>query len=257
MRDAFIYGNWKMNKTISESLEFIQKLREEKKVDYISNVKIVLSPSFLALQPVQQACYGSIIKMGAQNAFYEQQGAYNGEISPKMLKEVCEYVLLGHSERRTLFGDTDEMINKRVLASLDMGLKPILSIGESSAEFEAGQTQEVLLRQLTKALKDVDKIDEIVILYEPVWALGTGQSLPPEEMNLIARYIREIAEKLFDAEQSEAVRIIYAGSINPTNAVSYIAQDEVDGLAIGTASLSVDDFYSIISKVSAFQSENK
>ena len=250
MKKTFIVGNWKMKKTIAESLDFIKVLREERNIDRISNVDIVLTPSFVALAPVNEACQGSVIKMGAQNAFYEQIGAFCGEISPRLLKEVCTYVFVGHSERRTLFGDTDVTVNKRVLACLEEELIPILCIGETFEEYTAGHTHQVLNDQLSVSLQSVQNVTDIIILYEPVWALGTGEKLPAGQANEIARYIRAVIEALYDLQQSKAVRIIYAGSINEDNALSYVSESDIDGLALGTASLHVDQFFSIIDRVS-------
>jgi triosephosphate isomerase len=234
-----------MNKTIAESLATVSALLERvpRRPD---NVEIVLAPSALALAPVMAACRETGIALAAQTVSYMQKRSYCGELSPRMIGELCRYAFVGHSERRLYFGDTDETVNRRVLACLEEGLMPILCVGEERQDYEAGRTQERISRQLLAALNGVDDISEIVFLYEPVWALGTGKTLGGAEANAVIAGMRTILEHRFDASSASEARIVYAGSANPANAKEYLMQPMIDGLALGSASLEASSLAEII-----------
>lgn len=247
MRTPFIAGNWKMHKTVAEALETVNRLRPL--VAEIQNVEIAVCPPFTALYPVRQALEGSNIALGAQNVFWEDQGAYTGEISPVMLKELVTYVIIGHSERRQYFGETDETVNRKVKAALRHGLRPIICVGEVLAEREAGRTAEVVRRQVLAAYQDVPAAEarRTTIAYEPVWAIGTGHAATPEDANaVIGEVIRGALADLYGREVAEAVRVQYGGSVNPQNIAGFMEQPEIDGALVGGASLKPDVFAEII-----------
>ena len=245
-----IIGNWKMNKSIGESVEMIHKLRSEG-IDGIKNVETVIAPSYLALAAVQKVCKGSRIRLAAQNVSC-LQGNYCGEISPHMLAGLCQYAVVGHSERRIWFGDTDEMVNRRLHACLEAEITPILCIGDTKEERDAGRTEEAVERQLTLGLNGVADPSDVVILYEPVWALGTGISLAGVQAGEYIGGLRRKIARLYDEKKAQAVRMIYAGSVRPDNAAEFISRLEIDGLAVGTASLDAERFCEIVRMVSDF-----
>ena len=222
MRRACVAGNWKMNKSVQESLSLVKELVPG--LDSIENVDSVICPPFIALAKVSDLVKNSKIELGAQNLYWEEKGAYTGEISPGMVAEIAEHVILGHSERRAYFQDTDEAVNKKVLAALNAGLKPILCVGETLDENENGKTGDVVKRQLTDALKGVSIEDfgKIMIAYEPVWAIGTGKAATAEGANqVIKEYIRDEVSSLYSLEAADKVRILYGGSVKPENAKEY------------------------------------
>jgi triosephosphate isomerase len=246
MRRACVAGNWKMNKSVQESLSLVKELVPG--LDSIENVDSVICPPFIALAKVSDLVKNSKIELGAQNLYWEDKGAYTGEISPSMVAEIAEYVILGHSERRAYFQDTDEAVNKKVLAALSAGLKPILCVGETLDENENGKTGDVVKRQLTEALKGVSIEDfgKIMIAYEPVWAIGTGKAATAEGANqVIKEYIRDEVSSLYSHEASDKVRILYGGSVKPENAKEYFQQPDIDGALVGGASLKADAFIQI------------
>lgn len=246
MRRACVAGNWKMHKSVQESTTLIEELVPG--LDSIENVDSVICPPFTALAKVSDLIKGSKIELGAQNLFWAEQGAYTGEISPGMVAEVAEHVILGHSERRAYFHDTDEGVNKKVLAALDAGLKPILCVGETLEENEKGKTGDVVKRQLTAALKDVsiEKFGKMMIAYEPVWAIGTGKAATAEGANQVIKdYIRDEMASLYSDEAADKVRILYGGSVKPENAKEYFQQPDIDGALVGGASLKADAFIQI------------
>lgn len=209
-------------------------------------VEQAICPPFVYLMLARDLTQGSVVKVGAQNLFWERSGAYTGEISAVMLAELCEYVIIGHSERRRYFHETDADVNRKVKAALEAGLKPILCVGETLAERQAGQTEEVLIRQIRTALDGVTVTSDLVVAYEPVWAIGTGVPATPEMANeAIALLRREIAS-LATADTAAAIRIQYGGSVTPANAGELMSQPEIDGALVGGASLSVESFMSII-----------
>ncbi len=246
MRRACVAGNWKMNKSVQESLSLVKELVPG--LDSIENVDSVICPPFIALAKVSDLVKNSKIELGAQNLYWEEKGAYTGEISPSMVAEIAEHVILGHSERRAYFQDTDEAVNKKVLAALNAGLKPILCVGETLDENENGKTGDVVKRQLTNALKGVSIEDfgKIMIAYEPVWAIGTGKAATAEGANqVIKEYIRDEVSSLYSRESADKVRILYGGSVKPENAKEYFQQPDIDGALVGGASLKADAFIKI------------
>ncbi len=196
MRMPLIAGNWKMNTTVSEAVKLVGEMRPL--LDPINNVEKVICPPFVSLTALREILKGSSIKLGAQNMYFEEKGAYTGEISSLMLGGLCEYVILGHSERRQYFGETNEIINKKVRAALKAGLKPILCVGESLAQYEAGKTEAVVTDHVTGSLKDIPASANLVIAYEPVWAIGTGKAATSEQANKIIGIVRKIVAKLYN-----------------------------------------------------------
>jgi len=247
MKRYLIAGNWKMNKTTGESIELAQKLVESLKD--VNDRDILICPPFTALYSVYQVIKGTNIKLGAQDVFYENSGAFTGEISPIMLKDVgCEYVIIGHSERRHIIGETDELINKKIKAAINNGLKTILCVGELLEEREAGKTLEVVKTQLEKGLNGVSKeeMKNIVIAYEPVWAIGTGKTAKPEDAQEVHAYIRELLSKLYSKEIADETIIQYGGSVKASNIDSLMAMPDIDGALVGGASLIAEEFTRIV-----------
>ncbi len=247
MRVPIIAGNWKCYKTVAEAVALVRELRQG--LMNIKGVEVVLCPSFVALAPVADLLKPTGIGLGAQNMFWEDQGAYTGEVSPLMLKELCQYVILGHSERRQYFGETDEGVNRKVKAALRHGLKPIVCVGENLAENEAGRTAEVVERQLRAALRDIsaEQVRSLVIAYEPVWAIGTGRPATGAGANaVIGQTVRGTLAELYGKALAQEVRIQYGGSVNPKNIAEFMTQPDIDGALVGGASLKAADFVAIV-----------
>lgn len=246
MRQLIIAGNWKMHKTVAEAVSFVQDLKQ--RVNN-SQVEVVVCPTFTALAPVAEALKGSNIALAAQNMHWENQGAFTGEISPVMLKELgCKYVVLGHSERRQYFAETDEGVNKKTKAALEHELIPIVCVGETLEQREAGQTEQVVETQTRGALAGLspEQVAGLVIAYEPVWAIGTGKTASDEDAQQVNGYIRKVIADQFGSSTAEAVRIQYGGSVKPSNAKGLMSQPDIDGGLVGGASLKVEDFVGII-----------
>jgi triosephosphate isomerase len=246
-RLPFIAGNWKMNKTVGEALDLVRQLKAS--ISKIEGVEVAIAPPFTALDAVHKELEGSSIRLAAQNLFWEEKGAYTGEVSPPMLKELgCQYVILGHSERRQFFGETDETVNRKMKAALGQDLKVIFCIGETLKEREEGKTFSVIERQAAGGLKDIGKeeMKRIVIAYEPVWAIGTGKTATPEQAEEVHRFIRERLEKLYSRGIAEEVRIQYGGSVTPENIKGLMNQKNIDGALVGGASLKSDTFSKIV-----------
>jgi len=222
MRIPFIAGNWKMNTTVSEAAELVKKMRQG--LDAIAGVEKAVCPPFISLEAVRSIIEGSSIKLGAQNLYFEEKGAYTGEISPLMLSATCEFVIIGHSERRQYFGETGEVVNKKVQAALRVGLKPILCVGEKLEENEAGRTEEVIAEQLSSSLSGIDSVDDLIIAYEPIWAIGTGRAATGEQANETISFIRHNVAKLYDEDIAQRMRILYGGSVNAANAAEFLSQ---------------------------------
>ncbi len=246
MRTPFVAGNWKMNKTAAEARELVSamapKLRE------IKAVEKVLCPPFAALPAVAALLSGSDIGLGSQNMYWEEKGAFTGEVSPTMVKEFCQYAILGHSERRTYFGETDETVNKKVLAAQKVDLTPIVCVGETLAQYESKQTEAVVSRQIRLGLANVasDRAARLVIAYEPVWAIGTGRASSGGNANhVIGKVIRAALAELFGDGIAQAMRILYGGSVTGANAAEFFGQPEIDGALVGGASLKADEFVTI------------
>ncbi|ADY73235.1 triosephosphate isomerase [Desulfurobacterium thermolithotrophum DSM 11699] len=245
MRRFLIAGNWKMHKTVSEAIELVRELKNL--VKDVSDRDILICPPFTALYPVSKELEGSNITLGGQNMYFEEQGAFTGEISPLMLKSVgCSYVILGHSERRHIFGESDELINKKVLSSINHGLIPILCVGELLEERENGKTKEVVEEQIREGLKNVNKDAEFVIAYEPVWAIGTGKTATPELAEEVHLFIREVLSDMFGNEKASSVKILYGGSVKPENAAGLLKMENIDGALVGGASLKAESFAKIV-----------
>jgi triosephosphate isomerase (TIM) len=246
MRVPFVAGNWKMNKTVAESRDLVSKMSQP--LREISGVEKVLCPPFTALTAVASVLEGSGIGLGAQNMHWEEKGAFTGEISPVMLKEFCQYVILGHSERRTYFGETDETVNQRLRAAQTFGLTPIVCVGETLQQYESNQTSEVVSRQIGMSLKDIDPgfAVRIVVAYEPVWAIGTGKASSGENANKVhAQVIRPALARLFGEKTAGEIRILYGGSVTGVNAAEFFDQSDIDGALVGGASLKADEFVAI------------
>jgi len=248
MRVPMIAGNWKMNTTVSEATELVKEMRAE--LDQIDNVDKVICPPFISLAVVGELIKGSSIKVGAQNVYFEEKGAYTGEISPLMLADQCEFVIIGHSERRQYFNETGEIVNKKIVAALKVGLKPILCIGERLEENEAGRTEEVVTEQLRSSLAEIDYLNGLVIAYEPVWAIGTGKAATGKQANETIGLIRRNITKLYDKEIAQNMRILYGGSVTAANTAEFISQPEIDGALVGGASLKATEFLSIVKQTS-------
>ena len=247
MRKPFIAGNWKLNKTVAEALELANGLK--KQVADVKDVDIVVGPVFTALQPVAESLKGSNIAVAAQNCYPENTGAYTGEVSPLMLKDVgCRYVIIGHSERRQIFRESDDFINQKIKAALAEGLEAIFCIGETLEEREADKTWDVLKTQLRDGLKDLsqDDMKKIVIAYEPVWAIGTGKTATGDQAQEAHAYVRGQVKELLDQATADAVRILYGGSVKPDNVDGLMAKPDIDGTLVGGASLKADDFARIV-----------
>ncbi len=236
-----------MNKTVGEALELVKALKIS--LMGIYGVEVAVAPPFTALYPVAQELKNSSIELAAQNLFWEEKGAFTGEVSPLMLKEIgCQYVIIGHSERRQYFGETDEMVNRKIRSAIRSDLKVIFCIGESLEEREEGKTFSVVERQLVEGLKGIDeeRMGQIVIAYEPVWAIGTGRTASPEQAGEVHRFIREKIEGLFSKRTSERVRIQYGGSVTPENIKALMAEPGIDGALVGGASLQAESFTRIV-----------
>ena len=245
MRKPIIAGNWKMHKTIAEALEFVNEVKDRVNND---KVEAVICAPFTLLKDLKQATKGTNIKIGAQNMHFEEKGAFTGEISPLMLKELdMDYVVIGHSERREYFNETDETCNKKVLKALEVGIDPILCVGETLEEREAGNTKDVCKVQVEKALENVSKEDlaKVVIAYEPVWAIGTGKTATSEDANDVIAYIREVVANLY-GELANEVRIQYGGSVKPSNVAEIMNQSDIDGALVGGASLEANDYVELV-----------
>ena len=247
MRTPMVAGNWKMNKGLYETRDLIRELFPQ--LHAVKDVEIVICPPFVGLGVAKRELEDSSIKLGAQNMHWSDSGAFTGEISPLMLKELCEYVIVGHSERRAMFGETDDTVNKKVLAALAHGLKPIVCVGETLEENQSGITAGVVGRQVRQGLRSLTaaQAEQVVIAYEPVWAIGTGLAATPEGANAVHKdVIRPILRELFGEEVGEGMRILYGGSVNPGNASELFGQSDIDGGLIGGASLKADSFVALV-----------
>jgi len=257
MRIPLIAGNWKMNKKSGESKEFALQLKQSLDASRLGSkpnegthpyrVEVLICPPFTALSDVAHVIKGSQIKLGAQNMHWETKGAFTGEISGEFLLDIgCQYVILGHSERRQYFGEADEIVNKKIQTALKLGLNPVFCIGETLAERESNQTFNVIKRQLDGGLSNILTIENIVIAYEPVWAIGTGKTATPEQAKEVHTYIRENIVQKYDKDTANDLRILYGGSVTPENVDSLMAQDNIDGALVGGASLKSESFLRLV-----------
>ena len=247
MRKKMVAGNWKMNKSVEQARQLVAELAPE--IKSVEGVDKVFCPPFTALMAVSAMLVGTDIGLGAQNLFWEASGAYTGEVSPQMVKELCDYVIIGHSERRTYFGETDETVNRKVKSALGVGLIPIVCVGETLAENEAGETARVVTRQVHLGLQGLNlaQISKLVIAYEPVWAIGTGRAATSEGANAVHKdIIRPTLAQVFGAEVAQGLRILYGGSVTAANAAELFAQPDIDGGLVGGASLKPAEFIKIV-----------
>ncbi|MCM8796825.1 MAG: triose-phosphate isomerase [Candidatus Omnitrophica bacterium] len=253
MRKTIIAGNWKMYKTISEAIELVNALKRELfKLDG-DDIDIVLCPPFTALSNVFETLAESNMQLGAQDVFWEEEGAFTGEVSCRMLKDAgCKFVIIGHSERRQYFGETNESVNKKVKAVLKEGLVPIMCVGETIGERERGLTFEVLENHLKGGLKDISaqEAENLVIAYEPVWAIGTGKTATPDQAQEAHKYIRRTLATMYGSELASSIRIQYGGSVKAENISGIMQQEDVDGALVGGASLKTESFAAIVKKAS-------
>jgi len=244
MRVPIIAGNWKMNTNLEESVELITAMK--KKLNRITSVEKVLCPPFTSLISAKELLKGTSIKLGAQNMYFERSGAYTGEISPLMLSGLCEYVILGHSERRAYFGESDQTINKKLQAALGMKLTPIVCVGETLEQNEAGETIEVITKQVRGAFEGIESAGKSVIAYEPIWAIGTGKSAKGEQANAVSRVIRAVIGQIYGDSVAQDIRIQYGGSVTAGNTEEFMSQQHVDGALVGGASLKAPEFTAIV-----------
>jgi triosephosphate isomerase len=244
MRTPLIAGNWKMNTTLEEAINLIKTMQPA--LNKLQGVEKVLCPPFISLMAARGLLRGSSVKLGAQNVFYEEKGAFTGEVSPLMLADLCEYVIIGHSERRQHFGETDEIVNKKIKAAIKVGLKPILCIGETPEQNEAGQTREVLGKQMITCSDRLYFMSGMVIAYEPIWAIGTGKSATGDDANKTIGFIRQFISRLHGSGIANTVRILYGGSVTAANIAEFMRKSEIDGALVGGASLKADEFVSIV-----------
>lgn len=249
MRKPAIVANWKMNKTISEALQFVADCRTLLKDIPVNNVDIILSPSFTAIKAVADAVSGAKIYVAAQNLHWEEKGAFTGELSAPMLIDCgCKYVIIGHSERRNLFGETDEGINKKIRCAIHTGLSPIFCVGESLQQREEEETFRVIREQVEKGLDGLSEeaVNKLLIAYEPVWAIGTGKNATAEQAEEVHGFIRSLLRESYGRSVSETVRILYGGSVTPDNICGLIKEHDIDGALVGGASLKADSFVKIV-----------
>ena len=246
MRKPFVAGNWKMNKNVSEAKALVNGLVPG--LSAMESIDRVLCPPFTDLWAIKDLLTGTGIGLGAQNMYWEASGAYTGEIAPGMLAEVCQYVILGHSERRQYFGETDETVNRKIKAALSVGLTPIVCIGESLEEREAERMFTVLETQVAEGLAGLGPADmeKVVIAYEPIWAIGTGKTATADQADEAHRFIRSKLEDAFGKSVADDTRILYGGSVKPNNVDELMAKEHVDGALVGGASLTVDSFSRIV-----------
>jgi triosephosphate isomerase (TIM) len=246
MRTPLVAGNWKMNKTVAEARALVSMMSA--KLQEIPHVEKVLCPPFIAISALAAMLDGSGIGLGAQNLHWEEKGAFTGEVAPGMVKEFCNYVIIGHSERRTYFGETDESVNRRLHAAIKVDLIPIVCVGETLDQYGSGLTSEVVRRQISLGLAGIDSsfAPRMVVAYEPVWAIGTGKASSGENANNVhQQVIRHALSDLLGAENAAAIRILYGGSVTAANASEFFAYSDIDGALVGGASLKPDEFVAI------------
>ena len=247
MRTPIIAGNWKMHKTVAEAVELAKGVRDA--VAAVDGVDVVLCPPFTAIAAVKDVVANSEVGVGAQNMYFETQGAFTGEISPLMLDELCQYVIIGHSERRQFFGETDEGVNKKIKIALAHGLTPIVCVGENLEQNEAGETNTFVGGQVKAAFNGVPATDavKLIVAYEPIWAIGTGRNADAATANSIIKdSIRGVLANMYGVELAEQIRIQYGGSVKPNNVAEYMAQPDIDGALVGGASLTVENFLPLV-----------
>jgi triosephosphate isomerase len=239
-----IAGNWKMNTTVSNAIALVKDIRKE--VNSISGIDKVVCPPFISLVSVSDNLSDSNIKVGAQNLYFEEKGAYTGEISPLMLEGICEYVIIGHSERRQYFCENGEIVSKKVLSAIKNNLKPILCIGENLNQYEAGQTRDVVIEQIQTSLAGVNNVETVTIAYEPIWAIGTGKAATGKQANDTINLIRSLIGSKYNSHIADNMHILYGGSVTAANIAEFVSQPDIDGALVGGASLKASEFSNII-----------
>jgi len=239
-----VAGNWKMNTTVAEALALVDEMRPD--LEALGDVECVVCPPFVSLASVAERLAGSSVQLVAQNMYVEKSGAFTGEVSPLMLEGLVDFVILGHSERRQHFGESDDLIGQKVRVALEHSFTPIVCVGENLEQNEAGQTQAVVRRQVETALDGLVERRELVIAYEPIWAIGTGRAANAADANAVIGFIREVATDVLGTEGALALRIQYGGSVTPDNFPDFIRQPEIDGALVGGASLKADEFVDVI-----------
>ncbi len=247
MRKLFIAGNWKLNKTINEAIELVTLLKRD--LSDVSEVDVVVCPVATALSAINDVVLESNIEMGAQNLYWEDSGAFTGEISAPLIKDAgCKYVIIGHSERRQYFGETNETVNKKIKAALASGLLPIVCVGEVLEEREADKTFDVIKSQVTESLAgfSVDELAKLVVAYEPVWAIGTGKTATPDQAQEVHKFIRGIIAEIGSDDVAAGMRLQYGGSVKPDNVKELMSQEDIDGALVGGASLKPDSFVALV-----------
>jgi triosephosphate isomerase len=247
LRRPLIAGNWKMYKTSAEAVDFVKKFLTL--VSGVADRDVMIAPAFTALEAVAAALKGTEVGLGAQDVFWEAEGAFTGQVSPPMLTAAgCRYVIIGHSERRQFFGETDDTVNRKIRAALKSGLIPVMCVGESEKQREAGQTFSILDKQVKDGLRSFvsDELGSLVIAYEPVWAIGTGKTATAAQAEETHAYIRSLIKGLFGADMAALMRVLYGGSVKPENASELMAMADIDGALVGGASLNPDSFSKIV-----------
>jgi triosephosphate isomerase len=252
MRKPLIAGNWKMNTNLEEAENLVRAMLAE--LNSIEGVEKVLCPPFVSLAAIKELIKGTSIMLGAQNMYFEDKGAYTGEISPLMLVDLSDFVILGHSERRQYFAETDEIINKKVKKALESGLKPILCVGESLEDNEAGRTEQKITRQVNAGLAGISPTSQLVMAYEPIWAIGTGRAATGKQANSTISLIRSTLTNIWNKETANAARILYGGSVTGSNIAEFIAEADIDGALVGGASLKANEFVSIVRQAASIKS---
>ena len=253
MTKPLIAANWKMNKNVSEGSGLIRSIRDE--LASLKSVDVVICPPFVSLTTIHDLLQGTNILLGAQNAYYEESGAFTGEISLGMLDGFCNYVIIGHSERRNLFGENDKVIRLKLNAVLEANMKPILCVGERLEERDAGKTEEVVVNQLSAALEDCQDIQGLAVAYEPVWAIGTGRAATNEMVNDVMSILRANLKNRYGSEAAAAVRLLYGGSVTSQNISQFAGEENIDGALVGGASLKADSFSAIVKNSCAISSK--
>ena len=246
---CIIAGNWKMNTTLQEAIDLVNAMADP--LGALDAVERVVCPPFLSLSAVAEILKETSVAVGAQNMHHESGGAFTGEISPVMLQGLCQYVILGHSERRQLFGETDDLVNRKVRAALEHGLRPIVCVGESVEVRDAGDASAFVEGQVRAALAGVESAAELVVAYEPVWAIGTGRSATSELAQEMLAHIRGVLVSLYGPEPAKDVPLLYGGSVNASNVADYLAEPDLNGALVGGASLSADSFVNIVQRAAA------
>ena len=242
MPTPIVAGNWKMNTTLGEAVALVSDMKDP--LHQVAGVEKVLCPPYISLAAVRNLIYSSSIKLGAQNMYYADQGAFTGEVSPKMVKELCAYVILGHSERRHVFQEDDALIGRKVQSAFRIGLRPILCVGERLEEREAGQANEVVTRQLQAGLEELPVTDNLVIAYEPVWAIGTGVAATADDASAMMEVIQDLLQERF-GQAAKEVPLLYGGSVTSANVAEFVQQPSIHGVLVGGASLRAEEFVEI------------